>query len=656
MNINLLDLSKRKYVLGGIVCSIVLIYIAQLFYLQIVKSEYKESADGNAFFNRTLYPARGIISDRKDRLLVYNQPTYDLVYIPREVQAFDTLDFCRTLGITKEQFAKRIVDIKDKRLNPGYSSYTQQTFMTQLTSQESGFLQEKMYKFPGFFIQKRTLRQYTHPNAGLLLGYVAEVSKTQMDKDNYYVRGDYGGKSGIELSYEKYLRGEKGIEILLRDAHGRIQGKYEDGKHDIAPVSGRNLTLSVDIELQAYGEYLMQNKVGSIVMIEPSTGEVLCLVTSPTYDPSMLLGRDFGKNYLELENNPLKPLYNRAIQGMYPPGSTFKTTQGLVFLEEDIITENTMYSCAGGYPPLGGRPKCHPHGAPLPLIPAIATSCNSYFCYGLSAMLSNRKKYKDVQTAFEVWKNHMVDQGFGYPLGVDLPSEKRGFIPNSKFYDRAYKGSWNASTIISIAIGQGEVTATPVQVANLAATIANRGYYYTPHVVRQIQDTSLDSIYVNKHVTGIKQQHYQSIVEGMARAVTGGTCRGANLLPDFEVCGKTGTAENPHGKDHSIFMGFAPKDNPTVAIFVIVENGGFGATNAVPMGRLMLQKYLRGEVPASEKGLEAMIASRVILPQTFFNWNRNNKNSELIQQPVVSTAKPEENAIQPFKPGGIDED
>lgn len=644
MTQNSLDLSKRKYILGGIVCGIVLIYIAQLFNLQILSDEYKDSADGNAFFNRTLYPARGVISDRKDRLLVYNQPTYDIVYIPREVRNLDTLDFCKTLGITKEQFDKRIIDIKDRRLNPGYSTYTMQTFMTQLTAQESGLLQEKLYKYPGFFIQKRALRQYNYHNAGLLLGYVAEVSKTQMDNDKYYARGDYGGKSGIELSYEQILRGQKGVEVLLKDAHGRIQGRYENGKNDVAPVSGKNLTLSIDIELQAYGEYLMQNKVGSIVMIEPSTGEVLCMVTSPTYDPSMLLGgRDFGPNYKSLEDNQLKPLLNRAIQGMYPPGSTFKTTQGLIFLEENIITENTMYSCAGGYPPLGGRPKCHPHGAPLPLIPAIATSCNSYFCYGLTAMLHNRK-YKNITSAFDVWKDHMVNQGFGYRVGIDLPSEKAGFIPNSKFYSTHFKTeNWKAANIISISIGQGEITATPLQVANLAATIANRGYYYTPHVVRKIQDTPLDSIYTHKHMTGIAREHYEATVEGMARAVTGGTCRGANI-PDVVVCGKTGTAENPHGKDHSMFMGFAPMDEPKVAVFVIVENAGFGARFGVPIGRLMIQKYLKGEIPASDKYLEDAMANTTVLPQTFINWNRSNKDIEVA--PVQDS--PAE--IKPFAP------
>ncbi|MFV0418911.1 MAG: penicillin-binding protein 2 [Dysgonomonas sp.] len=647
---NNIDFSKRKYVIGGIACAVVLIYTFQLFNLQIIKSEYKESADGNAFFKRTLYPARGIISDRKDRLLVYNQPTYDLVYIPREVEAFDTLDLCKTLDITREQFDKNLRDVKDRRLNPGYSTYTLQTLMTQLTAQESGLLQEKLYKFPGFFIQKRTSRQYTYPNAGLLLGYVAEVSKKQMEEDSYYDRRDHGGKSGIELSYEKYLRGEKGVEILLRDAHGRIQGKYEDGKHDVTPVSGKNLTLAIDVELQAYGEYLLQNKVGSIVMIEPETGEILCMVTSPSYDPAVLLGRDFGKNYRELERNPLKPLINRPIQGIFPPGSTFKTTQGLVFLQEGIINANTMYSCAGGYPPLGGRPKCHPHGSPLPLVPAIATSCNSYFCYGLSAMLSNRQKYTDIQQAMNTWKSYMTEMGFGQTLGVDLPSEKRGFIPDSEFYDvkRFKSKNWKASGVISIAIGQGEVTATPIQIANLAATIANRGFYYAPHVVRQIQDTPLDSIYTHKHETGVNKEHYETIVEGMARAVTGGTCRGINLLPEIEVCGKTGTAENPHGRDHSIFMGFAPKDSPKVAICVMVENAGFGATFGVPVARLMLQKYLKGTISPNDLGTEERIAKSVILPQTFIRWDRNIKSSEFTGRPADSNTQ-EDNSIKPFR-------
>lgn len=616
-----LAFGKRKYIIGGTACVIVLLLIARLFYLQIVKNEYKNFADDNAFFKKTLYPARGTIYDRTDKLLVYNLPTYDIVYIPREVLPFDTLDFCNILGITKEQLDKRFADVKDRRLNPGYSSYTMQTLMTQLTLQEYGLFQEKSYKFHGFYIQNRALRQYSYQNAAQVLGYVAEVSKSKIEEDDYYVRGDYIGKSGIENSYENILRGEKGVEILLRDAHGRIQGRYEGGKHDKDPVSGKNLKLAIDIELQAYGEYLMQNKKGSIIMIEPSTGEILCMVTSPTYDPSMLLGREFSQNYLTLANDPDKPLLNRAIQGVYPPGSTFKTTQGLIFLEEEIITPSTMYSCAHGYPPGGGRPKCHGHASPLPLEAAIATSCNSYFCYGLNAMLSNRKKYKNILEAFDIWKDHLVNMGFGYNLGVDLPYEKRGFIPNSGFYSKAFKtANWYPQNVISIAIGQGEVLATPLQVANLAATIANRGYYITPHIVKEIQNTKLDSSFVQKKYTGVQSRHYMNIVEGMAKAVTGGTCRGANLLPSIEVCGKTGTAQNSHGKDHSIFMGFAPKENPKVSIFVIVENGEWGATFGVPMGRLMIQKYLKGEIPASDKGLEDRIAHAVVHSKAATRW------------------------------------
>nr|WP_255489388.1 penicillin-binding protein 2 [Dysgonomonas sp. 216] len=626
-----MEFEKRRYVIGGVVCVIILIMVLQLLNLQIFNDDYKDFADSNAFFKKTLYPARGTISDRNDRLLVYNQATYDIVYIPREVLPFDTLDFCNILGITKEQFVKRIATVKDRSLNPGYSSYTFQTFMTQLTVQEYGLLQEKMYKFPGFYIQNRTLRQYSYSNAGHLLGYVAEVDKKQMDADKYYARGDYGGKAGVESSYEAELRGVKGVEILLRDAHGRIQGKYEEGRHDKPPVSGRNLKLAIDIELQAYGEHLMRNKIGSIVMIEPATGEILCMVTAPSYDPSILRGREFGQNYLSLQQDETKPLLNRAIHGAYPPGSTFKTTQGLIFLQEGIITPETSYSCAMGYPPGGGRPKCHSHYSPIPLEPAIATSCNSYFCYGLNAMLSNRRIYPDILTAFDKWKDYLVDMGFGYPLGVDLPSEKRGFIPNSKYYSKAFKRTnWSAPNVISIAIGQGEVTATPLQIANLSATIANRGFFYTPHIVKEIQDTVLKSDYTEKRAPKIDEKYYESIVRGMAAAVTGGTCRGANIGTDIQVCGKTGTAQNPHGRDHSIFMGFAPKDNPTVAVAVLVENGGFGATYAVPIGRLMMQKYLRGEVPAADKYIEDRIVNAVIMPNMTNLWLKNLSNREKV--------------------------
>lgn len=600
---------------AAVVVIIGIVYIAQLFNLQILSPQYRDYADSNAFLRRTLYPARGAIYDRNGELLVYNRPTYDVMMVVREMNRFDTLDFCKTLNIDLHRFHALDAEMKDRRRNPGYSSYTPQLFMSQLNVEEYGLLQEKLYKFPGIYIQSRTERQYTRPNMGLILGYVAEVDRNKMAADPYYVRGDYVGKSGIELSHEEDLRGEKGVEILLRDAHGRVQGRYEEGAHDKAPVSGKDLTLGIDIELQAYGELLLQNKVGSIVMIEPSTGEILCMVSAPTYDPALLTGKMFGTNYRELERNPYKPLINRAIAGTYPPGSTFKPTQGLVFLQEGIITPETRYACYGGYPPLGGRPRCHAHASPTDVQYAITTSCNSFFCYGLNHMLSNRSKYANVGEAFDVWRDYMVDMGLGYPLGVDLPSEKRGFIPNSKFYSNVFRTErWNAHNIISIAIGQGEILATPLQIANLGAMIANRGYYYTPHVVKERKGQALESTYTTRHESGINREYFELTVDGMADAVSYGTARGINLQPHVEVCGKTGTAENPHGDDHSLFLGFAPKDNPKVAIAVLVENGRFGATNAVPVARLMLQKFFLGEVPESDKWLETMIVNREILP------------------------------------------
>ena len=612
------NLANRQYIIAALVVIIGVIYTIQLFNLQILSPQYRDYADSNAFLRRTLYPARGAIYDRNGELLVYNRPTYDVMMVVREMTRFDTLDFCRTLDIDIDRFHVLDAEMRDLRRNPGYSSYTPQLFMSQLDAEEYGLLQEKLYKFPGIYIQSRTERQYNFPNMGLILGYVAEVDKNKMAADPYYLRGDYVGKSGIELSHELDLRGEKGVEILLRDAHGRVQGRYDEGNQDKAPVSGKDLTLGIDIELQAYGELLMQNKVGSIVMIEPSTGEILAMISAPSYDPALLTGKDFGRNYQALENDPYKPLINRSIAGTYPPGSTFKAAQGLVFLEEEIITPETMFSCYGGYPPLGGRPRCHGHHSPLAIQYALATSCNSFFSYGLNYMLNNRTKYANTRESFDVWRDHMVNMGFGYRLGIDLPSEKRGFIPNSKFYSTVFNTErWHVHNIISISIGQGEILTTPLQIANLGATIANRGHFYTPHVVSEVKNGNLESAFTTKHETGIDRAHYELTVKGMADAVTVGTCRGINLEPLVEVCGKTGTSENPHGDDHSLFMGFAPKDNPEVAIAVIVENGRFGATNAVPIARLMLQKYFRGEIPESDKWLEQTIMSREILPYVY---------------------------------------
>lgn len=607
---------KRKYVLGAVVILVVLLYIVRLFGLQILSDKYKRYADSNAFLNKIQYPSRGAIYDRNGKLLVFNQPAYDVTFVPREVENLDTLDFCRSLGITEEQFLQRMADVRDRRKNPGYSKYTPQVFMTQLSAEECGIFQEKLFKFPGFSIQRRTIRQYSYNSAGHVLGDIGEVSMSDIEKDDYYIRGDYIGKQGIERSYEKYLRGEKGVEVLLRDAHGRIQGHYMDGKLDRPSVPGKNLKLGIDIDLQMLGERLMQNKIGAIVAIEPKTGEILCMVSSPNFDPHMMIGRQRGKNHLLLEKDRQKPLLNRAIMGTYPPGSTFKTTQGLIFLQEGIIQEETSFPCSHGFSYRGLKVGCHGHASPLPLIPAIATSCNAYFCWGLYRMIGDRK-YGSPQNALTVWKDYMVSQGFGYKLGVDLPGELRGFIPNAQYYDRAYRGSWNGLTIISIAIGQGEVLATPLQIANLGATIANRGHFITPHVVKEVEDNSLDSLYTEVRTTGISRDYYEDIVEGMRAAVTGstgsGTCRLVEaLLPGVEACGKTGTAQNPHGKDHSVFMGFAPKDDPKIAIVVYVENGGWGATYGVPIGALMMDQYLHSKLSPQNEALAEDFSNRVI--------------------------------------------
>ena len=511
----------------------------------------------------------------------------------------DTTEFCRTLNITRDDFIRRMDAIKDRNRNPGYSRFTQQLFMSQLSDKDFSIFQERLFRFPGIYVQKRSIRQYQYPYAAHVLGDVAEVSQADIETDDYYQPGDYIGKLGVEKKYERELRGEKGVQILLRDAHGRIQGSYQNGALDRRPVAGRNLTLGIDVNLQSLGEYLMANKKGSIVALDPATGEVLCMVSSPTYDPRMMIGRQRSKNHALLAANEQKPLLNRSIMGQYPPGSTFKTSQALTFLSEGIVTTGTAFPCSHGFYHRGLHVGCHGHASPIPVVGALSTSCNAYFCWGLYYMIGNRKKYDSVQDAMNTWRDYMVSMGFGYKLGIDLPGEKRGLIPNANFYDKAYKGSWNGLTIISISIGQGEVNLTPLQIANLGATIANRGYYYVPHVVKAIQGQPLDTLYTRRHYTMAKSWAYDKVVEGMRSAVERGTCRAANN-PQYAVCGKTGTAQN-RGQDHSVFMGFAPMDKPKIAIAVYVENGGFGADFGVPIGALMMEQYINGKLSENSK-------------------------------------------------------
>lgn len=595
---------RRKYIIGAFMLAVILFYVIRLFSLQVLDNRYNQLADNNAIFTKVQYPSRGLIYDRNGRLVVDNQPAYDLMVIPREVEPFDTLDLCRTLGITLDEYKERWRTMSNRRLNPGYSSFTPQLFFSRLTVEEYGVLQEKLYRYPGFYIQNQSIRRYVYDVGANVLGNVREVSLQELRDDSYYMQGDYTGDLGVEKSYESYLRGEKGQEYFLRNAYGRIKGRYENGAYDHEAVPGKNLTLSIDIELQQYGEMLMQNKVGAIVAIEPSTGEILALVSSPTYKPSMLTGRERGHNYTQLFENPYKPLYDRSIMATYPPGSTFKPTQALIFLQEKVVSRYTAYPCNMGFYARGIRVGCHAHESPISVVPALSTSCNAYFCYAFRSMIDNVEKYGSTYNAFETWKKYIVDMGYGYRLGVDMPGESRGFIPNSDFYGKIYgPQGWKGITVISVSIGQGEVLATPLQIANLGATIANRGYYFTPHVVKSVQDTYLGDDYTRPHYVGVDPSYYEMVVEGMRMSMVKGTCR-IGEIPGIEACGKTGTAQNPHGDDHSAFMGFAPRENPRIAIAVYVENAGWGAAYGVPIGSLMMEKYLTGEIAPSRKWLE----------------------------------------------------
>ena len=613
------NLENRRFVIGGVATIIVVVYILRLFTLQLMSDDYKKNADSNAFLKKVEFPSRGAITDRHGKLLVYNQPAYDIMVVMNEESGrLDTTEFCQTLGITKEFFIKRMNDIKDRSKNPGYSRFTQQLFMSQLSSQEFSMFQEKIFRFPGFYVQRRSIRQYQYPYAAHVLGDVGEVSMSDIEDDDYYQPGDYIGKLGIEKYYEKELRGEKGVQILLRDARGRIQGNYQNGKYDRKPVAGKDLTLSIDLNLQALGERLLEGKIGSIVAIEPKTGEVLAMVSSPTYDPRIMVGRARGKNHRLLQQDLWKPLLNRSIMGLYPPGSTFKTSQALTYLTEGVITPSTAFPCHRGFYHRGLHVGCHSHSSPIALVDAISTSCNGYFCWGLYYMMGNRRKYHSVQDAMTTWRDYMVSMGFGYKLGIDLPGEKRGMIPNAEYYDRNYRGSWNGLTIISISIGQGEVTLTPLQIANLGATIANRGYYYAPHVVRKVSGEPLDTAFTRRHVTKASRRSYDYVVAGMRSSALKGTCKHLAHY-DFEACGKTGTAQN-RGHDHSVFMGFAPMNDPKIAICVYVENGGWGADYGVPIGGLMMEQYLHGKLsPASEAQAAEMQKRRIGYGQRYAN-------------------------------------
>lgn len=602
------------------------VLVGQLVNLQIIK-DYSDQADDNAFFRKTIYAPRGLIYDRNGKLLVFNQPIYDIDIVMKQWDdlenqgnPIDTTELCRVLGIDKDDFVRKLIDIKDRSKNPNYSQLLPQKFITQLTPEEAAVIQEVIWKFPGVSLVSRTMRQYTTTNAAHAIGSIGEVSRAVLESEigSEYRQGDYIGISGVEKQYESILKGSNGLEIFLRDVKGRIQGKYKNGSKDIAPIGGKSLTLSIDIDLQAYGELLMQNKVGSIVAIEPATGEILALVSSPTYDLSTLIGKQRGKNYSMLLGDPYKPLLDRPLMARYPPGSTFKVANALVFEQENIISTESRFPCHAGYVVGSFRLGCHNHMSPLDLPNSISNSCNAYYCAALRKMLDDGK-YSSIENALNVWRHDISSFGFGRKLGVDFPNENRGFIPDAELYDKKYgRHRWQSLNIVSIAIGQGEIVSTPIQLANFCAIVANRGYWIRPHIIKKIDGLPLDTAYTNVIRTRVDSQYFAPIIQGMQWAVNGGgsgsTARIARI-DSIIVCGKTGTAENPHGGNHSIFIAFAPKDNPKIAMAIVVENAGFGATWAAPIVSLMIEKYLKGKISDKRIWLENNMKAANLMPR-----------------------------------------
>jgi penicillin-binding protein 2 len=564
---------------------IAVVFTFRLAWLQIIDDSYKASASNNSRRDVTIYPSRGLIYDRNGELLVYNEAVYDLMVIPNQTNLEDTTAFCQLIGINKENFRKKMKEVRE------YSLYKKSIFEKQISKETAGYIKERLYKDPGFYLRTRTLRSYPYPIAAHLLGHIGEVSPAEIKKDNYYKAGDYIGKSGLEKKYEKVLRGKKGVKKLLVDVHNREMGKYMNGRYDSSAVAGKDLTSTLDIPLQRYGERLMEGKTGSVVAIEPSTGEILCLISSPGYDPNLLVGRIRNKNYTKLQQDSTKPLFNRALMAPYPPGSIFKIVQALIGLHHDVIDSTTGFPCNKS---LVG---CHNHPNASNVRKGIKYSCNPYFYKVFQRIIlqgDEESVFKNSREGLKKWREDVLKFGMGKSIGLDLQNVKSGYVPTIGFYDRWYgKNRWAFSTIYSLSIGQGEVEVIPIQMANLAAIIANRGYYIEPHLVRAIEEEPLDRKALEPKETGIRKPYFELAADAMYGVVNEpyGTARRARM-DSIDVCGKTGTSENPHGEDHSAFIAFAPKDNPKIAISVYVENAGFGGTWAAPIASLMIEKFL----------------------------------------------------------------
>jgi len=592
------QLGNRKVIIGGFFFLVALIYVCRLFYIQIIDERYKLDAQNNALRRQTEYAVRGYIFDRNGKLLVYNEPSYDLMIIPRETKGCDTASLCEVLQITKQEYLKRLKKATQAPNSPRKESI----FEKQMSARTYAALQEKIYRFKGFFVQKRAVRKYPRPIAAHLLGYVGEVSKEKAEKDTYYKEGDYIGITGIERSYEDALRGRKGTQIAVTNVHNKIIGRYMEGKYDTAAVAGKPLYCTIDMDLQEYGERLMKGKKGAVVAIEPSTGEILCLVSSPTYDPNLLVGgKERSRNFTKLYYDSLNlPLFNRALTAMYPPGSIFKLIDALIAQNDHLISRSTSFPCHQGYPPMGNKPKCHPHG-PVDLVGSVAQSCNSYYSY-VFRLIVDQSKFGRFVDGYNYWRNKVITFGPGTRLGTDLPFDKPGNVPSVDYYNKVFgKNAWRSNTIVSLGIGQAELTLVPLQMANVVASIANRGFFYTPHCIKGIgSNKQVHSKFTMKHMVGVQDTTaYRNVIDGMQLCLDGGTGY-ASRVKDIVICGKTGTAQNPHGKDHAVFLAFAPRNNPKIAIACIVENAGFGGVWSAPIVTLMIEKYLKGKTDRPE--------------------------------------------------------
>jgi penicillin-binding protein 2 len=590
---------SRGYLLFFFTIIVGLIFIFRLFYLQVLTDKYKIKADQISIKKKYTFPERGYIYDRKGKLLVANQTSYDVMVIPREVKPLDTLEFCSLLKISKEDFIKKYN--RAKRYSPRLAS----VFLKQLAKEDYAYLQEKMFKFQGFYIQKRSIRDYPIKHAANVLGYIGEVNESKIKADSYYMQGELIGVSGVEKQYEKLLRGKKGIKWYQKDNHNKIIGSYKNGTLDSLAEIGKDLTLTLDIDLQIYGEKLMQNKRGAIIALEPKTGEILALVTAPSYDPNLMVGRKRAKySTLFLNDKINKPMFDRGLKGEYAPGSPFKIVNALIGLQENAINTNTSFLCKGGYRYGKRTPafmKCHcgTHGK-VNFNRAIYKSCNSYFSNTYRRII---EKYESPEEGIDNWREKVMSFGFGAYLGTDLPQGNKGLIPDSKYYDRYFPSfRWRAVSTISNAIGQGQVLTTPIQLANMTAAVANRGYFYTPHIVKKIKENTLDNKYTIPKKTAIDSVYFEPVIQGMYDVFEKGTAK-YSKVKGIDICGKTGTVQNyikRDGKkiamaDHSIFIAFAPKDNPKIAIAIFIENGGYGSQYAAPISSLMIEKYLNGK-------------------------------------------------------------